>query len=157
MPDSQERHTMPRPPVWKWEWNITTVISLLLLVVGVIGYFKQQAAFETQVMSLHTQQQLAIDRLADEARNWRANHDQLHRDRLQAVSAESGRTDARLDDMEIEARKLENTIYRLGILEQGAASLTKSLAELTQKTNDIATDVRVIREGVASGSGKPLR
>lgn len=156
MTQQQEGHRVPRP-AFKWEWNITTVIALIGLIAGVTGYFSQQARFETAVQAMHNQQQLAIDRLADEARNWRSNHEQLHRDRLQAVSAESGRTDARLLAMEAESRKLENALYRLNVLEQGAASLTKSLAELTQKTNDIATDVRVIREGIASTSGKPLR
>lgn len=81
-----------------------------------------------------------------EFKTWIANHEQLHKDRQVAVSTEQARTDQRLLFLEGEARKMENMAYRLTVLEQGTATLGKSVEELKTAVNSQAADIRVMLE-----------
>lgn len=115
-------------PVWKNEWNVTTVVALVLFTATAGGWFYANGQTNQKYDS------------------WIANHDQYHKDRLAVVSQSEGRTEQRLSALEGAARKLENIEYRMTVQEQGSANLAKSVEELKATVNNLGTDIRVIRE-----------
>lgn len=124
--ESTEMHVSK--PVWKNEFNITTIIALVMFIATVGTWFYTNG----QTIQKYD--------------SWIANHEQYHKDRLAEVSNASGKTEARLVALELGFRKLENIEYRMTVQEQGSANLAKSVEELKTTVNSLGTDIRVIRE-----------
>lgn len=122
-------------PVWKNEWNVTTVIALVMFLVSIGGWFYTVGRGAENLQS----ERVRVD-------TWIANHEQLHKDRLATVSAIEARVDQRLSALEVTARKQENIEYRVTVVEQGSANLARSVEELKATVNTLGTDIRVIRE-----------
>lgn len=115
-------------PVWKNEWNITTVVALVLFVATAGGWFYANGQTNQKFES------------------WVANHEQLHKDRQAVVTADTARHDTRLGAIETALRKVDNLEYRMTVQEQGSANLARSVEELKATVNSLGTDIRVIRE-----------
>lgn len=122
------------PPV-KREWNINTLIALAgfgLTICAMIWTTAQRDA--------------DLSTLRKEFTDYKTAHEQLHKDRLAAVSAIEARTDQRLSGLELSSRKQENIEYRVTVVEQGSANLAKSVEELKAAVNNQSADLRVIKE-----------
>lgn len=124
-------------PTFKNEWNVTTVIALMLFVATVVGWGQSYGRFSQRV-----------DVLEREATAWRENHLQFHRERAQDNTATDTRLDERLKHLESQARSIDNLTYRMTVQEQGTTNLTAAVAELRQIINDVTGDIRLIREVV---------
>lgn len=139
-------------PVFKYEFNITTLVAL----TGLIGSLWLAAAQYTRV-------ELQVDKLTAEAVNWRAEHMAFHRERAAETASIAGRTDERLKALEGQARAIDNLTYRMTVQEQGTTSLTAAVADLRQTISNVTGDIKLIREivtrmedsGPSSGQGRP--
>lgn len=138
-------HRVPRP-AFKWEWNITTVIAILGIVAGTIGYFQQQARTETTMQAMNDRQQIVIDRLATDAIAWRTGHETLHKERAADLAGSFARVDERLKKAEEEYRSLDNIRYRMAVLEQAAAAQSKLADDQRRELSQLTSDIRLIRE-----------
>lgn len=115
-------------PVFKNEFNVTTVVALVGLA-SVLGGWVWTASSTTS-----------------ELRTWQVNHEQLHKDRNVTISSDQARTDQRLTGLEADSRKIENLAYRVTVQEQGSANLAKSVEELKNTVNGQSADIRVMLE-----------
>lgn len=122
-------------PVWKNEYNVTTVIALVMFAATVGGWVYSSGQQTASIAS----ERIRVD-------TWIANHEQIHKDRLATVSGIEARVDQRLTGLEASVRKQDNIEYRLTVVEQGSANLARSVEELKATVNNLGTDIRVIRE-----------
>ena len=126
----------------KVNWN--TAISLGGFAIVVAVYLVSFGEFRAQVFESNRN----IAALTQNVEEWRVAHMQYHRDRSADLNALNARTDQRLKTIEDRMQELSTLSYRVTVVEQGAASLTKSVAELTSAMSVISGDIRVIRESI---------
>lgn len=120
----------------KMEWNLNTIIQLFTLA-GMIGGGLA----------------IWVDKSRDieELQGWRANHEQLHKERLVEVKSIEARADERFKNLEADVRRLsgkaDNLDYRMTSSEQavsGMASTVKDIqAQLSQQSGDLR-EIKVI-------------
>lgn len=115
-------------PAWKYEINVTTVVALVGLIATAGGWFWSDGQYRQEI------------------RGWIASHENMHKERQATVASDTARADQRLTFLEAEARKYENVIYRVTVLEQGSVSLGRSVDELKAAVNGQAADIRVMLE-----------
>lgn len=120
-------------------WNINTTVAVggfaLTLLVSIAGWSANAASFRS-----------SVEEMGRKYDGWITQHEQLHRDRLAAVSATEARFDARIGTLETAVRKQDNIEYRVTVVEQGSANLARSVEELKAALNSVVTDIRVVRE-----------
>jgi len=118
----------------KLEWNLNTIIQLVTLggmIVGgvVIWVDKSRDIEELQV--------------------WRANHEQLHKERLVEVKSIEARNDERFKGIEADVRRLsaksENLDYRLTSSEQAVGSVVQTIKDIQQAVSAQSGDLREIK------------
>lgn len=122
-------------PVRKYEVNINTMILLAGFAATAIGWGMIWGRFTGDVSSM-----------AQKYDNWIVTHEEMHKDRMAALSGVEARTDQRIVAVEAEMRKYENLAYRITVQEQGAQTLARSVEELKSLVNNQGTDLKVIRE-----------
>lgn len=115
-------------PAWKYEINVTTVAALVMFIATAGGWFWSDGQYRQEI------------------RGWIVAHENLHKDRQSIISSDTARADQRLGFLESEARKYENVVYRVTVLEQGSVSLGRSVDELKTAVNAQAADMRVMLE-----------
>lgn len=116
-------------------WNINSTISLIGFVIMIAGMVWTTAQRDADLSTLRR-----------DFTEYRTGHEQLHKDRLAAVSATEARFDARLGVLETAIRKQDNIEYRVTVVEQGSANLARAVDELKAALNSVVTDIRVVRE-----------
>ena len=126
----------------KINWNTAISLGGFGLVVAV--YLISFGEFRAQVFESNRN----IAALTENVEEWRTAHMDYHRDRLADLNTTTARTDQRLKVVEERMQELSTLSYRVTVVEQGAASLTKSVAELTAAMSVISGDIRVIRESI---------
>lgn len=69
----------------------------------------------------------------------------------------TARTEARLDNLEVTARSLENLAYRVTLIEQSSANTIALLNDMRDRLASQGADIRVIRDTMprAEGSSAP--
>lgn len=94
----------------------------------------------------------------DDLQVWRANHEQLHKERLVEVKSIEARADERFRNLETEVRKIsgltDNLSYRITTNEQatsGIASTVKDIqTQLSQQSGDLR-EIKVILQRMEKG------
>jgi uncharacterized coiled-coil protein SlyX len=136
-------------PVFKNEFNLTTLATVLGLVAVIGGWI--WSASDTAAK---------IGELDRKFTSYTMEHAQLHKDRNVSISANDARNDQRLISIETavqsQARKQDQLEYRTTVQEQGSASLSRSVEELKNTVNGQSADIRVMLEILKrfDGSGK---
>lgn len=126
-------------PSFKYEFNLTTISTLVGLIVLGAGYVWSASNMTTNF-------QAQLNAMDSKFTTWIANHEQLHKDRASAISGDQARTDQRLTNMENQSGKWDNLAYRMTVQEQGSANLSKAVEELKNAVNGQAADIRVMLE-----------
>ncbi|UXS23091.1 hypothetical protein [Agrobacterium tumefaciens] len=132
--DGSELMQISAPKV-KYELNMTTAVVTIGLCATFAGWGVVWGSLTTRIENGETR-----------VNGWITSHEQLHKDRLVAVTATETRTDQRIQVIEAEQRKIDNLSYRLTVQEQGAATLSKNVEELKAAVQGQSADLRVIRE-----------
>ncbi len=140
-------------PKGRIEWNLNTIIMLVGFLIGILTWGVSIGIFIGKVNEIDARFTREIARIDDRSeqrrlengQRWR-DHDQLHKDRAAENAAVDAKNDERIRGLETEARKLENLTYRVTVLEQSGANLTKSVEELKSALNSQASDIRIIKE-----------
>ncbi|MBO0125237.1 hypothetical protein JZX88_06265 [Agrobacterium sp. OT33] len=127
----------------KLEWNLNTLIQLVTLGGMVVGGIV-----------------IWVDKSRDieELQGWRANHEQLHKDRLVEVKTIEARADERFKNLEADVRRIsgktDNLDYRMTSSEQavsGMASTVKDIqTQLSQQSGDLR-EIKVILQRMEKG------
>lgn len=125
-----------------------SLINTILIVGALFGIVYKWGGETTRIDNQITANADAIAKLtAEEQRRWET-HAELHKERLGEVRAREGAVDQRLSaieqTIEADSRKIENGIYRIGILEDARKSDAAVLRELSKTVNDLAGDVKVV-------------
>lgn len=118
----------------KLEWNLNTIIQLVtlggMIVGGVVIWVDKSRDIE-------------------ELQAWRANHEQLHKDRLVEVKSIEARNDERFKGIEADVRRLsaksENLDYRLTSSEQAVGSVVQTIKDIQQAVSAQSGDLREIK------------
>lgn len=130
-------------PVFKNEFNLTTLATLLGLIAVIGGWVWTASGTARELQS-------NIGELDRKFTTWTSDHAQLHKDRNVAISADAARNDQRLISVETtiqtQARKQDQLEYRTTVQEQGSASLSRSVEELKNTVNGQSADIRVMLE-----------
>lgn len=126
----------------KVNWN--TAISALGFAVVVAVYLVSFGEFRAQVFESNR----SLESLTSNIEDWRVAHMEYHRERAGELSGANARVDQRITGLENRMQDLATLTHRVTVVEQGAASLTKSVAELTSAMSTISGDIRVIRESI---------
>ena len=141
---------MKLPERGRFEYNLNTFVLIGGIVIGIASTGATWGYFTSQLTS--------ADR---ETKDWQTRHEQLHRERLQATTEAQAKTDQRIAQLEIDARKIENLAYRVTVAEQGALSTGKAIEQLSAKLSEQSTDLRVMREIIERQFGtsfqRPMR
>lgn len=139
-------------PVFKNEFNLTTLATLLGLIAVIGGWVWTASGTARELQS-------NIGELDRKFTTWTSDHAQLHKDRNVAISADAARNDQRLISVETtiqtQARKQDQLEYRTTVQEQGSASLSRSVEELKNTVNGQSADIRVMLEILKRFDGTP--
>lgn len=126
----------------KVNWN--TAISALGFAVVVAVYLVSFGEFRAQVFESNR----SVASLASDVEDWRVAHMDYHRERYGEWAGAKAEVEQRIGRLENRLQDLSTLTHRVTVVEQGAASLTKSVAELTSAMSTISGDIRVIRESI---------
>lgn len=126
----------------KINWN--TAISAAGFAIVIAVYLVSFGEFRAQVFESNRN----LENLTNNVEEWRAAHLDYHRERAAELNTANTRVDQRITGLENRMQDLATLTHRVTVVEQGAASLTKSVAELTSAMSTISGDIRVIRESI---------
>ncbi|MGF7008114.1 hypothetical protein [Aminobacter sp. BE322] len=126
---------MHLPPKGKIEWNLNTIITLIGFGAGLAAWGTTWGSFTADVRAMD-----------QKFTAWATAHEGGHKDSLAAQKENDGRVDARLGNVENEARKIDNLAYRITVVEQSQATTSQALKELKDAVNGQAADIKVMRE-----------
>lgn len=126
----------------KINWNTALSAAGFAVVIGV--YLISFGEFRAQVFESNRN----LENLTTNVEAWRVTHLDYHRERATELNSLNARTDQRIQSLENRMQDLATLTHRVTVVEQGAASLTKSVAELTSAMSTISGDIRVIRESI---------
>lgn len=118
----------------KMEWNLNTIIQIVTLIGMVGGGIA-----------------IWVDKSRDieELQGWRANHEQLHKERLVEVKSIEARADERFKNIEADVRRLtgktENLDYRLTSSEQAVSGMASTVKEIQTQLSQQSGDLREIK------------
>ncbi len=118
----------------KLEWNLNTIIQIVTLIGMVGGGIA-----------------IWVDKSRDieELQGWRANHEQLHKERLVEVKSIEARADERFKNIEADVRRLtgktENLDYRLTSSEQAVSGMASTVKEIQTQLSQQSGDLREIK------------
>ena len=130
----------------KFEWNLNTIIQLVTLTVMLIGGVAVWVNSRRDI---------------DELKVWRVAHENLHKDRLAEVKGIEAAYAERFRANESDTRKLssqmENTVYRVTVLEQSTASVTQAIKDLQSLVSQQSGDLRVMKEILQRIEAQPSR
>lgn len=137
----------------KVNWN--TAISAAGFAIMILIYAVSFGEFRASV----SESAKSLSSLQANVEGWRDTHMEYHRERASELNATMTRIGQRIDALENRMQDLATLTHRVTVVEQGAASLTKSVAELTTAMAAISGDIRVIRESILrlereSGGGR---
>lgn len=122
--DAGEKDMNIQRPLFKNEFNWSTVSIFVGFVIMIAG---SGAAWQNMKNG------------QDTISNDLATHQKIS-------DAERAAMQARVKEIEIEARRIDNINYRLTSVEQFGAGVTASLREMQTAVNDINSEMRVMRE-----------
>lgn len=117
------------------ERNLNTYIQLVTLASMIVGGIY-----------------IWVDKSRDieDIQGWRVNHEQLHKERLAAMTAGDARADERMKSQEAEIRKVvsitENLTYRVTMNEQATSSVSSTVREVQNALAQQSGDLKVIKE-----------
>lgn len=118
----------------KMEWNLNTIIQIVTLIGMVGGGIA-----------------IWVDKSRDieELQGWRADHEQLHKERLVEVKSIEARADERFKNIEADVRRLngktENLDYRLTSSEQAVSGMASTVKEIQSQLSQQSGDLREIK------------
>ncbi len=118
----------------KLEWNLNTIIQIVTLIGMVGGGIA-----------------IWVDKSRDieDLQGWRANHEQLHKERLVEVKSIEARADERFKNIEADVRRLtgktENLDYRLTSSEQAVSGMASTVKEIQTQLSQQSGDLREIK------------
>lgn len=137
---------IPKPRIGQFEINLNTIMHLITLTAVVLGGVTVWVNSRRDI---------------DDLKSWRASHEILHKDRLAEVKGIEAAYGERFKATETETRKLssqmENTIYRVTVLEQSTASVTQAIKDLQSLVSQQSGDLRVMKEILQRIEAQPSR
>ena len=126
----------------KVNWN--TVISAAGFAIMIAVYAVSFGEFRAGVSETNRN----LEDLEANVQQWRTSHMDYHRERATQLDSSTARMDERVNATERRLQDMATLTHRVTVLEQGAASLTKSVADLNSAMSVISGDIRVIRESL---------
>ena len=126
----------------KVNWN--TAISAAGFAIVIAVYLVSFGEFRAQVFESNRN----LENLTNNVEEWRVAHLDYHRERATELNSANARVEQRITGLENRIQEVATLTHRVTVVEQGAASLTKSVAELTSAMSTISGDIRVIRESI---------
>lgn len=119
----------------KFEWNLNTVISAITLFVMVAGWVYYWANTVRDI---------------EELKEWRGAHEKTVETRLAESREQRGQTEARVRAAETKAiemeRRVDQTVYRVTVLETSLSTQQEQQQKLTEVLSDLQGDMKVVRE-----------
>src|SRR5688572_29828984 len=103
----------------RFEYNLNTYVLIGGIVIGLITTGITWGVFASR-----------LENADAKTTDWITRHEALHRDRQGAVQSADARMDARIGQLESEARKIDNLSYRVTVVEQTGINTGKSIERL---------------------------